>query len=126
MNARIGGRLAHIKHKIGTSQSTAYKHTALSKAALQSNDSAAKWDHDIYDWIVRSHRHQHDQVNNNTFHGKQICVVTPGWQLRTPFNYSMSGDDLPEFGCVLLRAGDEEHYCREFVRTITRTPEVVL
>jgi len=126
MIARIGNRLAHIKHKIGTTQSMAYQHTALSKAAMQLSASAAQWNYEIYDWICRSHRHRYSRCENRTYHGEQICVVTPGWQLRTPFIYSMSGDDLPEFGCVLLRAGDEEHYCREYVKTITRTPEVVL
>jgi hypothetical protein len=128
---RIGGEngaLAHIMHHIGTAGSTAYETTALSREFAVECEEAGRWQTPSPDFVVRSHRHRYSKTEFPTNRGYGISVTTPGWQLKTPFVWKIQGgrNTLPQFGGILLRKGDEEHYTRAFVRNITRTPEVVI
>ncbi|MDD5353041.1 MAG: hypothetical protein PHS93_07780 [Candidatus Omnitrophica bacterium] len=124
---RLGDRLAHITHHIGMSQSMAYETTAPMREYDIACSEAARWGYPRPDICIRSHRHRHSETKVPTAQGDGICTVTPGWQLRTPFIFRLMGKNLlPQFGGILWRVGDEEHYTRHFIRNITRTPEVVL
>lgn len=128
---RLGGEdgcLVDVLHHIGTTSSAAYETTALLKEYTESCAEAAKWHLPPPDTIIRSHRHILSEVRVPTKKGYGIVVVTPGWQLRTPFSYKIAGGRirLPQFGGILVRQGDEEHYTRHKVWNITREVEVVL
>jgi hypothetical protein len=57
--------------------------------------------------------------------GYGIVCVTPGWQLKTPFTFKIPGARVgqPQFGGLVIRAGDEELHTRFFVKRIERPKE---
>jgi hypothetical protein len=126
---RIGeeqGTLCHFLHHISTAGSTAYEPTALAREFAVASEEAGRWRLEAPDIIIRSHRHRYNKTEFPTAHGYGICLTTPGWQLKTPLVWRIQGgrNSLPQFGGVIVRRGDEEHYTRAFVKNITRTPEV--
>lgn len=124
---RIGYCLVDITHHIGYTGSMQYETTALCKEFAEACAEAGRWHREAPDILIRSHRHIHDEIKVPTAHGDGICVVTPGWQLTTPFGWhGMSRNKMPQFGGILVRAGDEEHYTRHRVWSIEPTPEVTL
>uniref|UniRef100_A0A6M3L312 Calcineurin-like phosphoesterase n=1 Tax=viral metagenome TaxID=1070528 RepID=A0A6M3L312_9ZZZZ len=124
----IGSGLVHAIHHIGTTGSLAYETTALSKEYTEACSDAGRWERQAPNIIVRSHRHRLAETRVPTEKGYGICVVTPGWQLKTPLVYRIAGGRLttPQFGGVLIRAGNEELYTRHKVWSISRTPSVRL
>lgn len=128
---RLGGpdgALAHILHHIGTSGSTAYETTALAREYAVSCEEAGRWGLPAPDFVVRSHRHRQNEARFPSARGYGISCTTPGWQLKTPFVWRLQGarNSLPQFGGILIRQGDEEHYSRAFVRNVSRTQEVTI
>lgn len=124
---RIKDRLAHITHHIGITGSMHYETTALMKEYAEACAEAGRTGHDIPDVVLRAHRHRHAEIKIPTHHGDGICCTSPGWQLLTPFVWRGAGRNTsPQFGGLLWRVGDEESYTRHFVKSIERTPEVVL
>jgi hypothetical protein len=125
---RIGqgkGHLCHFLHHIGTTGSTAYESTALHKEMVESFVEAGRWGDEPPQVIVRSHRHRHFETRIAVGGGYGIATVTPAWQLKTPFTYRLPGARIaqPQFGGILIRAGDEELHSRFFVRRIERPKE---
>lgn len=120
-----GGHLCHFLHHIGTTGSAAYESTAVHKELVEAFVEAGRWGDEPPQVVVRSHRHRHYEVRIATGKGYGISTVTPAWQLKTPFTYKIPGARLaqPQFGGVLVRAGDEELHTRFFVRRIERPEE---
>lgn len=124
---RLAGGLAHITHTIGCTGSPAYETTALCREYVDAAGESAKWHLPAPDWVVRSHRHRHCEVRVPTKHGRATVVVTPGWQLRTPWVFKSSGGRalLPQIGACALIAGQSEFYSRSYVHALERSaPEV--
>lgn len=125
----MSGRLVHFLHHISTSGSNAYEGTALSKELTEEWNEAARWGRPAPDVIVRSHRHRNYKLEVPTRNGMGYAVVTPGWQLKTPFTWRIAGGRLaePQFGGVLIRMSDEgEFYVRAKVWSLERTePETI-
>lgn len=119
----LGDRLIHFLHHIGTTGSNAYEATAVNKEMTEEYNEAARWGQRRPDCIVRSHRHRAFKIEIPTDRGFGIAVVTPGWQLKTPFTWKIPGARLaaPQFGGWLIRLGDEDLYAREQVWTIPRS-----
>jgi len=127
MWVRIGLRLAHITHHIGVTGSMQYETTALMKEFADACAEAGRWGLEAPSFVVRAHRHRHAEIKVPTATGDGVCVVLPGWQLKTPFVWKGAGRNTnPQCGGVLLRAGDEEHFVRHKIFNIDRTPEVTL
>lgn len=125
---RIGpgsGHLCHLLHHIGVTGSAAYESTAVHKELTEAFVEAGRWGDEPPQVIVRSHRHRHYEIRIPIGAGYGISTVTPGWQLKTPFTYRIPGARVaqPQFGAVLIRAGDEELHSRSFVRRIERPKE---
>ena len=125
---RVGsgkGHLCHFLHHIGTTGSQAYESTAVHKELVESFVEAGRWGDEAPQVIVRSHRHRHFETRIAHKDGYAIATVTPAWQLKTPFTYRIPGSRLaqPQFGGVLIRAGDEELHTRFFVRRVERAKE---
>jgi hypothetical protein len=122
---KLGPHLVHFLHHIGATGSQAYESTALMKEMTESFVEAGRWGDQPPQIIVRSHRHRCLELRMPTVGGYGMAVVTPAWQLKTPFVYRIPGARLsqPQIGGVLLRLGDEEVYSRSKVWRIER-PEV--
>lgn len=122
---RVGGALCHFTHHIGTTGSQAYESTALMKEMVEAFVEAGRWGDEPPQVVVRAHRHRCMGITIPTKDGYGIVAVTPGWQLKTPFTFKVAGARVgqPQFGGLLIRAGDEELHTRFFVRRIERPKE---
>jgi hypothetical protein len=132
MWGRLGPDLVHVTHHIGTTGSVAYETTAIMKELSELLLDASRWDEEPPDVVVRSHRHRGIKIELDIEKGGRACpgigVITPGWQLKTPFAFRIPGGRAgrPQFGGILVRSGDEEVYSRSFVRSIKSTKETKL
>lgn len=120
---RLGPHLIHFLHHIGSTGSSAYEATAVHKEMTESFVEAGRWGDQPPQVVVRSHRHRCLEVRIPTAAGYGIAIVTPAWQLKTPFTWKIPGARLsqPQIGGVLIRLGDEELHSRFFVKRIERT-----
>jgi len=125
---RVGGpagALCHILHHIGSTGSSAHEASAVNAELTAEYVEAARWGKSPPDWVIRSHRHRCIVVDIDTARGYGGSIVTPGWQAKTPFAFKVAGARLaePQFGGILIRHGDEEHYYRRRVWSIPRQEE---
>lgn len=120
-----GGPLCHILHHIGTTGSKHYESTAPQSEYVNELVEAAQKGVEPPDFSIRSHRHRYIKPQNPSEHHEAGCVVTPGWQLKTPFIFRTAGGRVsqPQFGGILIRQGDEEFYTRFWYKGLDR-PEV--
>lgn len=116
------GELIHFLHHIGTTSSSAHESSAVNAELTASFVESARWDEKKPTIIVRSHRHRSIEVRIPIRSGYATAVVTPCWQLRTPFTYKIAGARLapPQIGGILIRHGDEGVFTKTFVRNIER------
>lgn len=125
---RVGGEkgpLVHLLHHVGTTGSAAHEASAVNAELTASFVEAARWRLEPPDYVVRSHRHRSIAVEIDGGNGYAAAIVTPAWQGRTPFAYKIPGARLaqPQFGGIVIRHGDVEHYWRRRVWSIDRAPE---
>lgn len=122
----VGSCLIHFLHTIGTTGSAAYESSGPQKELVNAYTEAGQWGRRPPNVVVRSHRHRNIKIEIPTSAGYGIVMVTPGWQLKTPFAYKIAGarQSQPQFGGCLIRQGDEEWFTRSKVWTIDR-PKVV-
>lgn len=108
----LHGHLCHFTHHIGTTGSTAFESTAPYKEMVESYVDAGRWNRTPPQVIVRSHRHRHIEVRSPSRDGHSVVLVTPGWQLKTPFVYRIPGAraSQPQIGGALIRVGDRMLY----------------
>jgi hypothetical protein len=124
LRLRLGDSLVDISHHIGTTGTMAAEPVAIHKEIEQAFVEAARWGEEIPDVVVRSHRHRYAETRVFVEkHGKSLfgtSCTTPGWQLKTPFVYRIAGGraQRPQFGGILVRAGDEETYTRVFAKSV--------
>lgn len=128
---KIGGKtgcLVNFMHHIGTTGSSHYESSAVNKELSEMFQEAGRWGNQPPDVVIRSHRHRHFKVECSTSRGYGICEVTPGWQLKTPFVYKIPGGRIstPQFGGIMIRQGDREHYTVSKVWNITRPEAIIL
>lgn len=124
----IHGKLVHFLHHIGTTSSSAHESSAINAEIAASFNEAARWNEKKPSVIVRSHRHRSAEVRIPTKEGYCTAVVTPAWQLKTPFTYKIAGARLapPQIGGILIRHGDEGVFTKTFVKNIERPQAVKL
>lgn len=125
---RVGGTngaLVHAMHHVGTTGSAAHEASAVNAELTAEYVEAARWRREPPDYVVRSHRHRSIAVDLNSAKGYAAAIVTPAWQGKTPFVWKVPGARLaePQFGGILIRCGDEEHFYRRKVWTVERSPE---
>lgn len=122
----VGSALLHLSHHIGVSGSNAYESSAVMRELSEAYVEAGRWNDRAPDAIVRSHRHRDMEIKIPAANGYALGVVTPAWQLKTPFSFKVAGgrQAQPQIGGVVLNHGDEDNiYCRHFVKHLDR-PEV--
>jgi len=124
---RLGTQLVHFSHHVGTSSSAAYESTAVYKELVEAYNEAGRWGDEPPDAVIRSHRHRAFEVKIPTEKGYGFSIVTPAWQLKTPFTHriALGRAGTPQIGGYLLRVGDEDSlYTRSKVWRIPRPSEV--
>lgn len=125
LRLRLGDHLIHFTHHIAASTSPFAQSSALQREAVQAYLETGRWGDNPYSMLVRSHRHQHSEVAFRSAHGKVTVVVTPAWQLKTPYVYKTNARmGQPEMGGVVIRLADEELFTRAFVKRISPPREV--
>ncbi len=130
LSLRVGGpegSLCHFTHSIGTTGRTHYESTAPMGEMGEIYAEAGRWGDEIPDFIIRSHRHRHIKIEVATHKGYGIVEITPGWQSKTPFVYRINArNSTPQFGGIMIRQGDEEHFTRSWVKSIIRPAAEVI
>lgn len=125
----LDGHLLHFTHHIGTTQSASYESTAVHKELVEAYTEAGRWENQPPDMVVRSHRHRQYEIKIATKKGYGLSIVTPAWQLKTPFVYKlgMGRSSQPQMGGYLIRVGDEDGlYTRFKVYEIERPKTEIL
>jgi hypothetical protein len=126
---RVGPKLVHCLHHIGTTGSQAYEATAVHKELTESFVEAARWEEEPPDMIVRGHRHRYLLTEIATSRGATTAsanaIVLPAWQGKTAYVWRIAGGRLapPQFGGAVIRYSDEsgELYVRPKVWTVARS-----
>lgn len=108
--------LIHFTHHVGTTSSASYESTAVYKELIESYNEAGRWGRTPPDVVVRSHRHRQFETRIATAKGYGIALVTPSWQLKTPFTYriGLGRSSSPQIGGYLIRSGSEDHIYTRF------------
>jgi hypothetical protein len=122
-----GKLLTHFSHHIGTTSSASYESTAVYKELIEAYVEAGRWRLEPPDCVIRSHRHRFSKIEISSSNDNAISVVTPAWQLKTPFVWKlgMGRSSTPQIGGILIRSGSEVNiYCRQKVWTVDRSKEV--
>ncbi len=118
--------LAHFAHHIGTTNSASYESTAVHKELIEAYVEAGRWGLRPPDCVVRSHRHRFYKTEMPAKNDSAISVVTPSWQLKTPFVWrlGMGRSSTPQIGGIVIREGTEVNiYCRQKIWSIERSKE---
>lgn len=124
----MGGELIHFLHHIGTTASSAHESSALNAEISAMLNESARWGLKRPTVVVRSHRHRTIKVELPYKGGDITGIITPAWQLKTPFTYKIAGARLapPQIGGILIRLGDEGIFTKTFVKNIEGSPKVVI
>lgn len=121
---KVGPAVVHLAHHVGTAGSQAYESSAVMRELTESYIEAAKWGHAPPDCIVRGHRHRYIKISIPTHRVEGQAVVTPGWQLKTPFSHKIAGArvSMPQFGGVVLHWSErhQELFVRSKVFSLAR------
>lgn len=99
----IDGMLVNIAHHIGTTSSAAYESSAVMRELVAALVEAGQWEQKLPDVIVRSHRHRYIRLAIPSAKGEIQAVVTPGWQLKTPFVERLDRMRMPHIGAIILK-----------------------
>jgi len=130
--AEMGKWLIHIAHHIGTTSSSAYEHSALSRELVANLVESAQWGERPADMIIRSHRHRCAFAGIPT--GRGVCEihVTPAWQMKTAFAQKTSCMRQPQVGGLVIGLDDYGQWVRRYVWVPPRngvvglTPDAVM
>jgi hypothetical protein len=121
----VGRWNVNIAHHIGTTSRQAYESSGPMGEITEVWANQMRWGEKRSDVVVRSHRHRYISVGipTNTITG--LSIVTPGWQMKTPFVSRTAGKNHnPQFGGILLRQGDEEPFERHYVRSLKQAKSI--
>ena len=96
------GVLIQFAHHVGTTSSAAYESSALMREMVAGLVEAGQFNKKLPSLFVRSHRHRYCEVSVPAAEGKKTCIVTPGWQLRTPYIEKWDRMRLPHIGGLVI------------------------
>lgn len=121
----LRGHLLHYLHHVGTTSSSAHESSAINAELTAAFNESARWNEKAPSVVIRSHRHRCLEVRVPVAGGWGSSIVTPAWQLKTPFAYKIAGARLspPQIGGIITRVNEKtgEIYNRAFVRNIARS-----
>ena len=103
----VNGVIFQFAHHISTTSSAAYETSAPMRELVSGLVESAQWDQRLPDVCVRSHRHRYIPVSIPRSGDRDIqLIVTPAWQLRTPFIERIDRMRLPHIGGVVFLVED--------------------
>lgn len=122
----LNGKIIHFCHHIGSFLAHS-ESTGLMREMIESVAELGRWSKVIPDVIVRSHRHSFCEVSIPKKDGKIIGIVTPAWQLKTPFTFKLARSkmSLPQIGGVLISVIDGDVLVSSFVRGLSQSNNIV-
>lgn len=100
-------------HHIGVTSSAAYESSAPMREMVAALVEASQWKQTLPLMIVRSHRHRFIPVSIPSIHGRIQSVITPGWQMRTPYVERIDRMRMPHIGGMVFRVEGERCEIRE-------------
>jgi hypothetical protein len=100
------GVIMQFAHHIGFTNSAAYETSAPMRELIATLIESAQWGRPIPHIVVRSHRHRYTRVPVPTEAGDIECVVTPSWQLKTPYAWKVDRTRMPHIGIILILIED--------------------
>jgi hypothetical protein len=103
----VDGVIFQFAHTISTTSSAAYESSAPMREMVSGLVEAAQWGRPLPSVFVRSHRHRFIPVSIPTDTGRIWSVITPGWQLRTPFVERIDRMRMPHIGGVVFKVEDK-------------------
>lgn len=109
----VEGIVFNVAHHIGTTSSAAYESSAVMREMVAALVEAGQWGQRMPDVFVRSHRHRYIELAIPSARGKIQAVVTPGWQLRTPFVEKIDRMRMPHIGGLLFFVEDDRCTIKE-------------
>lgn len=109
----VEGIIFNIAHHIGTTSSAAYESSAVMREMVAALVEAGQWNQEMPDVFVRSHRHRYIELAIPSVKGKITAVVTPSWQLRTPFVERVDRMRMPHIGGVNFIIEDGSCHIKE-------------
>lgn len=106
LKKRVGTHEGDFLHHIGTTGSSAHEASAVNAELTALLQESARWGHKAPDFLVRSHRHRAIEIRVPGERGWRFAVVTPSWQLMTPFAYKVPGARIstPQIGGIVIRS----------------------
>ena len=104
LRCTLEGHLIDFSHHIGTTNSVAYELSALNREVAKCFVGAGQWNDPCPSLIIRSHRHRCSEGAIPTHYGECRIVVSPSWQLHTPFCHShgISTGSPPQIGGIAI------------------------
>lgn len=119
----LGGYLGHFSHHIAACHSPMTEATALHSEYIRSCVEAAQHGLRAPDFIVRSHRHRAYETKIPSRNGDALVATTAAWQGKTPFVWKLASGRAqePQFGGMLLVAGENGVYTRKFTKILERS-----
>jgi len=96
--------LIHYLHHIGTTGRSHFETSALMAELIEEYVEAGRYHEEPPACIVRSHRHRYIGIDVPTDTSDAKAVITPGWQLKTPFTWKIPGARIttPMLGGVVI------------------------
>ena len=98
----VEGVVLNFAHTISTTSSAAYESSAVLREMIASLVECAQWGSVRPDVIFRSHRHRYIKVEIPSERGAIQAVVSPAWQLRTPFVERVDRFRLSHIGGIVM------------------------
>jgi hypothetical protein len=103
----VDGVIFQFAHHIGTTSSAAYETSAPMRELVAGMVESTQWNQVLPDVFVRSHRHRYIPVSIPCSGDRDIqLIVTPAWQLRTPYVEKIDRMRLPHIGGVIFKVED--------------------
>lgn len=103
----VDGITMNFAHHISSSSSSAYETSAPMRELINGLIEASQWGQPMPRIIVRSHRHRFVPVEIPSIYGPLRCVVTPAWQLKTPYVEKVDRMRMPHIGGIILKCEDK-------------------
>lgn len=104
----VDGVTFNIAHHIGVTSSAAYETSAPMREMIAGLIESSQWNQKLPRMVVRSHRHRFVPVTIPSIYGRIQCVITPAWQLKTPFTERIDRMRMPHIGGVVFKVEDNQ------------------
>ena len=120
----LNEHLIDFSHHIGVTGSSAFESSALCRELTNLFTESGQWNKPPPYMAVRSHRHRYCQVTLPADFGETTCIVTPAWQLHTPFCRRLSNPRVPQIGGICISPHGDELIAQKFYHTPKRLPPI--